>query len=290
MIRASIFEKFGSIANLIATNYIFLFILVAFIFLSLFLFNTNKFNEKKAKLGYLISYAIIILVLLINYHKEIFDLFDSLMNNLFLMLSFPSVTVYIIVLILLNIMLIKTVFNKIIKNYNKIFNIAIYSFVHFNLVLILDTIVKNKLDIHSSLSLYTNEIILNLIDLSIGAFVLCLISNFIFKFIEEKTSTDMPLIKESIPVVTDNKVMIENKKEEKVLKPSNDYVFHNNMVEIPKYQCELIYKNLKENKKVYTKNIIQEEIKLQEKTTSSSLTASDYKKFRNMLVQLTEGK
>jgi hypothetical protein len=289
MIRASIFEKFASMANLISTNYVFLLVLIAFIFLSLVLFNTTKFDTKKTKIGYIASYAVIILVLFIKYKNEIFNLFDSLMNNLFLMICFPSITVYILMIIALNVMLIKTVFKETIKNYNKIFNITIYSFVHFNLVLILSTVVKNKLDVSSDLSLYTNETVLNLIDLSIGAFILYLIVNFLFNFIEKKTATKE--VKAAIPVTADNKVRITKEESKpKEIEATDDYVFRGNRVEIPKYQCELIYKNLRENSKTYNNNVIKEEIKPKEKTVKNSLTASDYKKFRTMLMQLTEGK
>lgn len=250
MIRLSLFEKIKSLVDLVSSSYFFMFILFIFILISIYLFNTIKKDEIKTKKTYVYIYSIIMFATMIIYNSQIFDLFDYLINNIFIILCFPNLATYILMILILNIVIIKTVFSKKVKKYVKLTNIIVYSSIHFILILILDIINKNNIDVYDQTSLYSNQELLNLVSITIIIFISWLIINIIIYFIN-KTNHQ----------IKDNTI-IENKKETQNIQVNN---VSNNT----------IYNNFDGN----IKNVNLEDLNLE-----------DYKRLRNILIQMKEQK
>lgn len=250
MIRLSLFEKIKSLVDLVSSSYFFMFILFIFVLISIYLFNTIKKDEIKTKKTYVYIYSIIMFATMIIYNSQIFDLFDYLINNIFIILCFPNLATYILMIVILNIVIIKTVFSKKVKKYVKLTNIIVYSSIHFILILILDIINKNKIDVYDQTSLYSNQELLNLVSITIIIFISWLIINIIIYFIN-KTNHQIK-----------GNIIIENKKEIQNIPVNN---ISNNT----------IYNSFDGN----IKNVNLEDLKLE-----------DYKRLRNILIQMKEQK
>ncbi len=180
MIQATFLEQLKTLGNIFITNkYVFYISLIA-LGCILILELTNKFKNKKIlKIICMSVYIIIFGILLYFFHEQIFTLIDYLMNNVFLFLSFPNLAVYTLIIIVINILLIKSIIkdNKNLKRMNIIF------FILFNIMffLIIQNIVENNINIYEQLSIYTNKELLILISLSMKLFLLWLVILCIIK-------------------------------------------------------------------------------------------------------------
>jgi len=182
MVQVDILEQLSTLFKIFKANsYVSILSISAIVFLIILLL-ANKFSDKKiTKFIYIFVYALIFGTLIYLFHNEILNLLDYLIDNVFLFLFFPNLAVYILVLIIVNIIVIKSTFSKtdgkIIKNTNAIF------FVIFNVIfyLIIDNIIKNKINVYEQLSIYTNNDLLILIELSMKLFILWIILLLIIK-------------------------------------------------------------------------------------------------------------
>lgn len=251
MTRVSLLEKIKSLVEIISSSYFFIFILIIFIILSIYLFNTIKKDEIRTKKAYVYAYAVILFSIMIFYNSQIFDLLDYLMNNIFVILCFPNLAVYITMIIFLNIIMIKSVFSKKITNINKIINISVYSSIHFILILILNLISKNQINVYDQTSLYSNQDLLNLVSLSIIIFIMWILFNIISYFINKTNYNIKEPIKKERHEIQDNLIINNNE-------------FNNQS-----------YNNFEEN----IKNVNLEDLKLE-----------DYKRLRKLLIQIKNQK
>ena len=180
MIQASFLEQLKTLGNIIVSNkYIFYVAIIALgsiIGLEL----TNKIKSKKIlKLVCILVYFFVFGILLYFYYDTVYTLFDYLVNNIFLLLFFPNLAVYTLVIIIINIILIKSILKdkKIVKRMNIIF------FVLFNVMffLIIENIIDNNINIYEQLSIYTNKELLILITLSMEIFIIWIVLLCIIK-------------------------------------------------------------------------------------------------------------
>lgn len=182
MINVSILKQLEILLNILKNNSYLMFLSVIAILSFLILLLANKFKNKKITKILCISVYLIIFFLLFSfYHKEMFELFDYLVNNIFLFMFFPNLAVYVLVLIISNVIIIKSTF---FSNYNKICrSINILFFVIFNIIfyLIIDNVIKNEINVYEQLSIYTNNDLLILIQLNMKLFLIWLIVLLIIK-------------------------------------------------------------------------------------------------------------
>ncbi|MBR3661617.1 MAG: hypothetical protein IKN63_06965 [Bacilli bacterium] len=182
MIQKSLLEQLGILYKTFSSNSKFLVITIIsiIIFILLLIFNFLK-NKKILKRILLVVYLGITITLMIFYHNEILTFLDYLVNNIFILLFFPNVAVYTLVIIIVNILMIRTILNR---NYEKILKIInLLFFIIFNIIfyLIIDNVLKNKIDIYNELNVYTNGNLMVLIQVSMYLFILWMIILLISK-------------------------------------------------------------------------------------------------------------
>lgn len=97
------------------------------------------------------------------------------MNNIFLFLFFPNLAVYVLVLIIINILIVRSTFSKKDSKFTKNINIIFFLLFQVIFYLIIDNVVKNNIDVYEQLSIYTNQDLLILIELSMQLFLLWVI-------------------------------------------------------------------------------------------------------------------
>ena len=172
----NIFEKIACLIGLIGNNTISLIFLVfVFFFISLLLFKI--ITKKKCFLSILGGYTLLLLYMIIANNKQLGIIGNSIINDFFKNIYFPSTYVYFFILLTIDIVtiisLIKNDKNKPYKNINTVFCFII----HFILIFILELLSKNKIDIFSKTSLFSNKELIILLELSVNVFIIWIITN-----------------------------------------------------------------------------------------------------------------
>lgn len=226
MVQKSILEQLNILVNIFMSNKNALKIAIASGIIFIIFSILNHFRNKKiTKVILLLIYALIFGVLIYFYHSHILTLLDYMVDNIFILLFFPNLAVYTLVIVVANILLIKAIFG----NYKYFFKfISILFFICFNIIfyLIIDNIVKNNIFIYEPLTIYTNSNLLVLIQLSMYLFVGYLLVNLIFNIskyimkpvkITEKVIVREPVIEtkvnktiSDIPEITPNTLVVAN--------------------------------------------------------------------------------
>lgn len=171
MTKMSIMDKLQVLLEVSKSSKVFIIVIISLLFLAYMFMTINKKNMKSSKITYLITYAIIIASLLFTYKDSLKNMFDYLVNNLFIIIYFPNLAIYLTAIIITNIIiwisLFKTNVSKIIKN----INIIVYCVMTYLLILILNIINVNNLDVFTQSSVYSNNESLALIELSSTIFL-----------------------------------------------------------------------------------------------------------------------
>lgn len=183
MSKLSIWKKLAIFWQVSKSSYLFLIVLAILLFLGFMFFTTNKKNYKKRKYLYAISSAVILIVMIAFYHGSLANIFDYMMNNLFIAIYFPNLAIYFAAIIIMNIILWISLFNFKTTSIIKKINIVIYVIMNYLLALLLSVINTNKLDIFNQASIYGNNKARALIELSSFVFVIWIIFLIIYKII-----------------------------------------------------------------------------------------------------------
>lgn len=142
--------------------------------------STRNNNIKKTRKIYLGIYILMIIVIVILFHKDIYSFFDYMMNNLFIAIYFPNLAIYFAALIISNIIVLVSIFsNKITKLIRNI-NIIVFTIINYILILLINVISVNELDIYSQKSIYENRNAYGLIELTSLIFMFWIIFLIIY--------------------------------------------------------------------------------------------------------------
>lgn len=318
----SILEKLKVTLNLILENNILIILAFLLIFITL-LRISNKINNRKMMISIYIA-ELIILVATIYFDKEfLLKIGSNLIDNIFLNFYFPSIYVYLFVFVITNIIFIYTKLNRLIsKTYKTITNIYFLTF-EFLFILLLNVIAKNNIDIFSQTSLFTNNNILVLLELSTLSFFLYMvimsityITNYLIVLVSSKklsTSTlkynnELEIInpdlenqeeteKQPLGVSFQELVMsINNENSNKIdLVPEisnyelkeqeKNYKFIDPTLFEEDYNIIDTYENVVEDNSKNILNLINSEYK-----ETNKITLNDYKLFSNMLKTVIQNK
>lgn len=175
----SIIEKLGLLIKVIAEDYFNLFF-VGLIILCLFFLGFRKLSGKKCCSLILVGYFLFLAGIIYFNHKPLLNVFNSIMDHLFMDIYFPSVYVYLFVLIIVNIAYL-TSFIKIHRNQlnHKIHTIAFFT-MDFLFALILELIAlgypDKEIDVFSKTSLFANTDLVVLLELSVIVFIVWLLA------------------------------------------------------------------------------------------------------------------
>ena len=127
-------------------------------------------RKKIRKRYYIASWFFIFLFIVTKYMNVIPTLIDNLINQIFLILYFPNIGVYMLLLLIINIGFIYSLIKNIHKSY-KILSGIISILMDLLFIFIINLIIDNKIDLTSEITLYTNSNLLVLLELSTALFV-----------------------------------------------------------------------------------------------------------------------
>lgn len=196
----NIIDKLKLLFELITGNYLFIGILV----ISLILLIINKFkiiNNRKTGLIITLIFILSFSIILFFNSNTLFKTFDNIANLIFKNIYFPSIYVYIGIILITGVILIISVLSKNIPKIYKKINISTSFVLNFLLLILLNTIGSKNIDILSVNSLYTNNYIVTLIELTTSIFIIWMMSlllisiiNSLLLYIDNKSMEEEPVV------------------------------------------------------------------------------------------------
>lgn len=170
MEKYTIFEKIKILFHTIISSPFFSLTALFGIILTILMIIDIVKHKKIRKRYYIAAWLFIFLFIVVKYIKILPVLIDNLVNQIFLALYFPSIGVYMLLLIVINIAFIYCLIKNIHKSY-KILTGVISILLDLLFILIINIILEKKIDITSEITLYTNSKLLVFLELSTALFV-----------------------------------------------------------------------------------------------------------------------
>ena len=171
----SIVEKFKILFDMIL-DFKFIFIFLGVLVIVTFLYLIKKIDNRKYIMIITLSLLLILGIDIVINYKELAEVFDNFMTIFFSNIYFPSVYVYVDTLLIVAIAFITSMFNKMLNKIYKIINGITFVMNNILLTIILNIIAKNKIDVFTPNELYTNINLVAVLEISIGLFVLWILS------------------------------------------------------------------------------------------------------------------
>ena len=157
-------------------------------------------RKKISKYFFFSIWVIAFVLIIIVYHKFVFNLFDNLFNNIFTAIYFPNLAVYSLIIIVSNGVFIYSLLNKKVGIKHKIINSTSTILLDILLLLIIDIVTKNNINVYEQLTVYSNSNLLVLLELSTAIFTSWMLLNLLIsahsklKIYDEKKSKEIPEI------------------------------------------------------------------------------------------------
>lgn len=205
MINVSLLEKIKYFINMISNNINILYVMGILLILTLLILVVCRKNNKLVKYLLLGIYLAIIISIIILYHQYIISLFDYLVENIVANLLFPNLAIYMGILLIINIIVIVSLLSNKVKYYVKSINIVHFGITQLFLYLIIENVIRNNINVYEKLSIYTNQDLLILIELSMQLFIVWIIVLMIIKFVDyliDKSNNNS--------VIVNNQLIINN--------------------------------------------------------------------------------
>ncbi len=221
MEELSFLEKLQILGNNIIAHPFFLVILIVPMIIMFLERDTTK-KEKDVKKIILLIYIIVIAVVLFIGGSTLFELFDNVVDGIFMTLYFPNFITLFVVIIISAIICLITVYKKNMPKAIRITNFSGFAIVQTLFCLVLVAIQSNDINIYKENALYSNSDVLTLMQLLMGAFLLqivtvCVITliNRITEMIEEKDN----ILSDNVKPVTNETLIINEIKEHQEGRP-----------------------------------------------------------------------
>ena len=228
----SLFEKIGILFNIIKTSPLFIVSFIIGIILITMMFLDLKTTKKIREKLLIVIWISVMIFIGIRYCNYLIKISDNLVEEIFTAIYFPNIAIYTIIIITVNIALIIGLLKKKMTTSYKVANVFTTVVIDFLFILILETIIKNKIDVYETLTVYSNKDLLTLIELSSGMYTAWLFVVALIRIVE-KSMPEEKIVEEEI------------KEPEKIEIPIN---------------CDLVYESPKYNS--YEHNYVPKENKV----------------------------
>ena len=181
MEKLSFFEKLGILGQNILAHPIFICLLLLPVLLIFF-------NKKITKKAVVLIYIAVILVVLFVGNTTLFELFDNVVDGIFMTLYFPNFITLFIVEVLSAVITLITFLKKDTTKVTKIINITGFAIIQTLFCLVLTVIQVNDIDIYKENALYASSDVLTLMQLLMGTFALQIVTLVVVHAIDRITA------------------------------------------------------------------------------------------------------
>ena len=211
----SLLEKLKVLLDmLLSFKFILIFVIIMLILTILYLF--KKISNKKYIIFMSLSIIVTFIISIIKNYKILSNTFDNFATIFFSGIYFPSIYVYIGILLIISLAFITSVLSSKKRKIYKIINSVIFILNNIFFIIVLNVIAKNNINIFEISSLYTNNSLVAILELNIILFILwiaVLTIIYITNTICDKISSKQE-VKEVVPVLEPIKELVIYKKEE----------------------------------------------------------------------------
>ena len=229
----SILEKFKILFDTLM-SFKFIFVLVILMLILTILFTCKKLSNKKYVIFMSLSMILTFIISIIKNHKVLFNTFDNFTTIFFNGIYFPSIYIYISVLLIISLAFITSILSSNKKKIYKIINSITFIINNILFVIILNIIAKNSINVFEMSSLYTNNSLVAILELNMGLFILwvtALSVVYITNTICDKI-TSKKTVKEEV-TIKDIEQVTEDISTTKELLPKEEIVFNEDVTKIP---------------------------------------------------------
>ena len=208
MVNDSILEKLKIFVNIVRSNDYVIYLVPILIVMAIMIILSCKAKDNVMKFFYIIIYLSGLGFAVYKYYDYIIKILDYLVEVIVSNILFPNLAIYISVFLIINLVVLWTLFSKNVKSYVRNINIVSFVVMQLFLYLIIENVVANKINIYEKLSIYTNHNLLVLIELSMQLFVVWMCVLLITKFIDHLINYNGTK-KNSKPVTTNTVIECE---------------------------------------------------------------------------------
>ena len=173
MTYLSVIEKFKILFDMLL-KFKLVFIFAILILLITFVYMFKKISSRKYMLIVSVLMILMFGVSIVSNYKILMDTFDNFSTIFFRNIYFPSIYVYIGILVFNFVVFITSVLSAKKKKIYKVINTINFILNNILFAIVLNIIAKNKIDIFSMSSLYTNTSLVAILELSISTFAVWL--------------------------------------------------------------------------------------------------------------------
>ena len=221
MSKMTFMDKLSVLLNVSLSSKLFIALFILLIIIGIVLIKNNNNDVQKNKKIYLMITIFISALVIFTFNTSLAKMFDYMMNNLFIIVYFPNIAIYLAAIIATNLILFVSIFSnktsKVIKN----INIIVYTIINYLLVLLLFTVNKSGLDLFSQSSIYQNESATALIELTSILFIIWVVFLVLYKLIlsylskDDEISEDTARIRKKILMEEQRKIFNEKRELER---------------------------------------------------------------------------
>lgn len=183
MSKLSFLDKLKIFFEVSKNSFWFPIIMILLLGVAVVLLSNKKKSMKQEKTISIIFLILIVLLVFVVYHVSIANIFDYMMDNLFITIYFPTITIYFAAMIITNIIVWISLINQKTSKLIKRVNMIIYILMNYLLALILNIINTEKLDVFTQSSIYSNKKVTALIELSSIVFMVWIIFLILYRII-----------------------------------------------------------------------------------------------------------
>lgn len=176
------------------------------------LYILKKIPAKRYTLAIGLSLVLVVLISILTNFKILSNTFDNFSTVFFTGIYFPSIYLYLSTLLITIIALIYSVINIKINKVYKIINKTMFAINIIIFAIILNIVAKDKVDVFSVNSLYTNTPLVGILEISMNIFLIWLGSLFV-AFITNSLSDRLAKKKEVKDTVLDTEVLAKQVEE-----------------------------------------------------------------------------
>ena len=262
MSSMSFLDKLRVILDITTSSAFFVGIVIFMLLITYLLITTSDKNIKKKRKFYISIYIIILGLIIFFYQDNLMKIFDSMMSNIFSIIYFPNIAVYLLSIMATNIILWTSILNIKINKIVKVIDCCVFAIIHYLLILVLNTITTNELDAFNQTSLYSNNDIVALIEVSSSVFTIWIIFLIVYKLFlnyltknkdEVKEIIKKPYLPKNINIVNaPSTITIDNNSNEIV---NNKTDFYDQLLTLEDYK--LVVDILKREKMVKNKKTLE---------------------------------
>lgn len=178
----SIIQKLKLALNAaVSTPFFIIYAVFGLILVFLIIFDLKK-HKKISKIIYIVSLIFLFTFFTIKYFSVLVKILDSVVEIFVKTIFFPSLGIYIAMLIMTNITMILVILSRNRHKIEKTITVIISILINILFVIIINLITVNKIDISSDVKLYSDTNILTLLQLSMSLFISLYLLIFLFRF------------------------------------------------------------------------------------------------------------